>query len=89
MKKGFLIAACLVLAVTVAGAQEKKENEQEYKLSSQTLDQQGGALDKQIAAYSVRMAEIIKKYNLLKTTGIRIIPYQTTYVQGADFIEME
>jgi len=89
MKKGSLIAACLVLAVTVAGAQEKKENEQEYKLSSQTLDQQGGALDKQIAAYSVRVAEIIKKYNLLKTTGIRIIPYQTTYVQGADFIEME
>ncbi len=91
MKKGFLIAACVMLTIAVAGAQDqdKKGSGEEYKLSSQTLDQQGGELDKQIAAYSTRMAEIIKKYNLLKTTGIRIIPYQTTYVQGQDFIEME
>ncbi len=89
MKKGLLIAACVMLAIGVAGAQEKKESEQEYKLSSQTLDQQGGELDKQVTAFAARMADIIKKYNLTKTTGIRIIPYQTTYIQGQDFIEME
>jgi hypothetical protein len=89
MKKGIIIAACLVFAVVSAVAQDKKESDQEYKLTSQTLDQQGGELDKQVTAYAGRMADIIKKYNLLKTTGIRIIPYQTTYVQGADFIEME
>lgn len=89
MKRAFIIAACLMLMISVAGAQDKKGKDQEYKLSSETLDQQGRELDKQITAYAVKMADIIKKYNLLKITGIRIIPYQTTYVQGPDFIEMD
>ncbi len=89
MKKAFLIAACVMLTVAVSRAQEKKGDEKEYKLSSETLDQQGKELDKQVTAYSAKMADIIKKYDLLKTTGIRIIPYQTTYAQGQDFIEME
>ncbi len=91
MKKALIMAACVILAGAIAGAQEKekKGGDQQYKLTSQTLDQQGSELDKQITNYSARMAEIIKKYDLLKTTGIRIIPYQTTYAQGQDYIEME
>lgn len=89
MKKAFLVSLCIAMMITILSAQEKKTSDQQYKLTSEQLDKQGKSLDAQILAYGKRMAEIIKSYELLKATDIRIIPYQTTYVMGSDFIEME
>lgn len=89
MKKLLLVSACIVLMVAVLNAQEGGDKGQAYKLTSETLNQQGRELDSQITALSKRMAEIVKNYELLKAEGVRIIPYQTTYVLGQNFIEME
>jgi len=89
MKKLFLISACIVLMVAVTSAQESGDKGQAYKLTSETLNQQGKDLDAQITKLSQRMADIIKKYELLKSDAVRIIPYQTTYILGSNFIEME
>jgi hypothetical protein len=89
MKRAFLAVTCLIVMVAVSSAQEKKGNEQEYKLTSEKLDQQGKELDAQVTALTNKLADIIKKYDLLKTTGIRVIPYQTTFSQGPDFILLE
>jgi hypothetical protein len=89
MKKLFLISACLMFMVAVSSAQESEDKGQMYKLTSETLNQQGKDLDTQITGLSKRMADIIKKYELLKADGVRIIPYQTTYILGSNFIEME
>jgi hypothetical protein len=89
MKKLFLISACILLMVAVSNAQESGDKGQMYKLNSETLNQQGKDLDSQITKLSQRMADIIKKYELLKADAVRIIPYQTTYILGSNYIEME
>jgi hypothetical protein len=89
MKRALLAAACLIIMFAVSSAQEKKGGDQEYKLISEKLEQQGKELDNQIFDLTKKIAEIIKKYDLLKTSGIRVIPYQTTFSQGADFIMFE
>jgi hypothetical protein len=89
MKRAFFAVACLIFVVAVSSAQEKKGSEQEYKLTSEKLDQQGKELDAQIIALTNKIADIIKKYDLLKSTGIKVIPYQTTFLQGSDFIVLE
>ncbi|OHD63109.1 MAG: hypothetical protein A2176_08390 [Spirochaetes bacterium RBG_13_51_14] len=89
MKKAILIAVCLAFMFSVSGAQEKKEKELEYKLTSEKLDQQGKDLDVQIAALSKKMGDIIKKYDMLKASGVRVLPYQTNYILGPDYIEIE
>lgn len=88
MKKGLLVFAGMLLMIAVSAAQEKKAEEQKYKLTSEQIDQRGKNLDAQIATLANKMADVIKKYNLLKATDIRVIPYQTTFVQGDDFIEI-
>lgn len=88
MKKGLLVLASVLLMIAVSAAEEKKSDEQKYKLTSEQIDEQGRKLDAEIASLAKKMAEVIKKYNMLKATDIRIIPYQTTFVQGADFIEL-
>jgi len=59
------------------------------KLSSENLDSQGIELDNQIIELNNKIAGVIKKYNLLKTTGIRVLPYQTSYRLGDNYIEIE
>lgn len=88
MKKTILVMACLVLMVAVSMAQEKDQKGQINKLTSEALDKQGRDLDAQITGIGKKIADIIKNYELLKAP-VRFIPYQTTLVQGADFIEME
>ncbi|MBN2157801.1 MAG: hypothetical protein JW807_00290 [Spirochaetes bacterium] len=88
MKKAFMVILCVALTAVISTAQEKKSDKQ-YKLESEQLDRVGKSLDAQILAYGKRMAEIIHKYELLKASDLRIIPYQTTYVMGSDYIEME
>lgn len=87
MKKLFLVLACLILTFTISGAQEKEQNE--YKLMSEKLDQQGKELDAQTTSLSNKIAAIIKKYDLLKTSNIRFVPFQTTYDLGPGYIELE
>jgi hypothetical protein len=80
------------MAATIAIAQEKEKNktgDQEYKLSSEKLDEQGKFLDAQIISLCQDISGIIKRYDLLNTKGIRFVPYQTTYNLGQNFIEME
>ena len=87
MKRMILVVSCCISMAVAAAAQDK--GEQKYKLMSERLDQQGKELDAQISSLNTKLAGIIKKYDLLKTTGVRILPYQMTYVIGQNFIEME
>ena len=89
MKRALLAIACFMLICAVSIAQEKKGSGQEYALISEKLEQQGKVLDAQIFDLTKKISEIIKKYDLLKTAGIRVIPYQTTFSQGSDFIMLE
>jgi hypothetical protein len=87
MKKIILVIFCSFFMFAVSIAQDKSE--QQYKLTSERLDQQSKELDAQISSLNKRIAGIIKKYNLLKTPEVRMVPYQTKYVLGSDFIELE
>lgn len=94
MMKGFVARALIMLAVFPVAlvAQDKgKENaeKQEYTLTSENLDRQGKALDAQILGLNRSIADVVKKYNLLGTPGIRSLPYQYSYHLGKDFIELE
>ena len=71
----------------VSGAQDKGDDK--YKLTSETLDKKSRDLDSQIKNLNKKIAEIVKKYNLLKTPEVRVVPYQMNYVLGPNFIEME
>jgi hypothetical protein len=71
----------------VSGAQDKIADK--YKLTSETLNQKSKDLDSQIKSLNKKLAEIVKKYNLLNTPKVSVVPYQMNYVLGSNFIEME
>jgi hypothetical protein len=84
-----VLIAAFVLA-PASDAQNKKEAKSgKYTLKSEKLDKQGKELDAQIVDLNNKIASVIKKFDLLNTPGIRILPYQTSYVLGKNFIEME
>lgn len=85
-----LFSVCIILPV-ISKAQQKGTTDisKKYNLQSDKLDEQGRSLDGQILELNNKIAKIIKKYNLLNTTGIRVVPFQTTYNLGKNFIEIE
>lgn len=92
MKRLLVIFVAIVLPVAIAGAQEKKSpggKQGQYSLDSANLDEQGKGYDGQIRALCADIAAAIKKYDLLKNKNIRFIPFQTSFIQGNDYIEME
>jgi hypothetical protein len=98
MKKVFslMMMAALVISVHAdLGAQnatqkeEKEKDSKQYALTSERLDEQGKELDKQIVDYSKKIEAAIKKYDLFNTKDIRVLPYQSEYRQGKDYIEIE
>jgi len=90
MKKiyAFIFSIFMIFTlVNLINAQEKQG--QKYKLSSERLDNQGKELDREILNLSTKIASVIKKYDLLNTKDIRIVPYQTSYDLGKDYIKLE
>jgi hypothetical protein len=84
----FIVAFVLAPASDAQNKREAKSGKQ-YTLKSEKLDKQGKELDSQILDLNSKIASVIKKFDLLNTPGIRILPYQTSYVLGKNFIEME
>ncbi len=80
-----LFAAAIIFVPVLIFAQVGDK----YKLTSEKLDKQGNSLDEEILNLNKKIAAVIKKYNLLKTKDIRILPYQTTYNLGDNYIEIE
>ena len=93
MKKIILAGALIISIVAVLGAQDadKKggKTDEKSSLSSESLDAQGMSLDKQIVELSAAIENAIKRYDLLNTKGIRIVPYQMDLKQEKDYIELE
>lgn len=89
MKKAYIAAACLLIAMGVSTAQEPAGKTKEASLTSEGLDQEGKKLDEQIFDLNKKIGEIIGNYELLKAEGIRWVPYQMTYIMGSNYIEME
>lgn len=87
MKKIVVSLICCMFAATLSVAQEK--DQKQYRLTSDSLDLQGKELDSQIVNLNKKIAGIVKDYGLLKATRLTVIPYQTIYVMGSDFIELE
>jgi hypothetical protein len=88
----FTVVLIIAFSLTQSSdAQDKTgaKSEKKYTLTSKKLDNQGKELDSQIIDLNNKIADVIKKFKLLNTPGIRILPYQTTYVLGKDYIEME
>lgn len=90
MKRIACAIIMLVMMSAVSWSQDKDKDKkgQEYKLTSEVLQKEGQNLDNRITDIGKKIAEIIKNYDLLKAP-VRIIPYQTNFVQGNDYIELE
>ncbi len=90
MKKTALLLVCIAAAGFFAdlGAQENTK-QKEYSLSSKVLEEQCKELDKEILNITKKLATIVKDTDLLKTKDIRILPYQSAYRIGDDYIEIE
>jgi hypothetical protein len=87
MKKIFVLSVCFLIMAAASRAQEKSDVQN--ALSSESLNKQSKELDNQIKSLNRKIADIIKKYNLLKTLDVRVVPYQMNYLLGQDFIQME
>lgn len=84
MKRYVGIAVMLTALFVTAGLFS-----QENSLESDKLAEQGKELDKQIADLNTKIAELIKKHQLLKADDIAVLPYQTQFTQGDGFITIE
>lgn len=58
-------------------------------LDSDYINSQGKELDKQILDINKKISDIFKKYDLINQKNIRVLPYETTYKIGPDYIEIE
>ncbi len=90
--KGRFKAFCILVVIIVTlpiFAQQNTGKAKKYSLQSDVLIQQGKELDREIAVLNIKIQEVIKKFDLLNTKDIRIVPYQTQYILGKDYIQME
>ncbi len=87
MKKISVVLVCFLIMTGATRAQDKSDAQS--ALTSQSLDKQSKDLDSQIKSLNRKIADIVKKYNLLKTQDVRVVPYQMNYLLGQDFIQME
>jgi hypothetical protein len=87
MKQFFLILLCCVVPLAAGLGQAKKAPEN--KLESENIDNEGKNLDSLINDLNVKLAGLIKRYELFKNDGIRVLPYRFSYSTGDGFIEME
>ncbi len=74
---------------THASPQEGKSGETKDRLSSEKLDKEGRDLDSQIVNLCKKIEDVVRRYDLMKTKGIRILPYRTTYRLTDNYIEIE
>ncbi|MBN1531155.1 MAG: hypothetical protein JXA20_00695 [Spirochaetes bacterium] len=87
MKRILCLASAMVFAcVLVLQAQEQGAKS---TLTSEKLDKQEKDLDAQYLELTKRMEEIVKNYKLMEIKDIRIVPYQTDYRLGSDYIMIE
>lgn len=86
MRTLFIIVISLIIVFPSMILGQDKEK---YTLSSERLDNEGKELDTQIFNLNNKIQDMIKQYDLISTKGIRILPYQTTYNLGSNFIEIE
>jgi hypothetical protein len=84
MKKSIRFLFILLFIPVIILAQNSNSN-----LDSDFLNSQGKELDRQILEVNKKISDIMKKYDLLNTKDIRILPYETTYKIGSDYIEVE
>ncbi len=87
------VAGVLFLPFILYAQQTNQKGEQAgsqgYSLESDRIDDQEKTLDGQIGELNKKIAEVIRKYNLVKIKDIRFLPYQTSYKLGDNFIEIE
>ncbi len=86
--KAFIPLFIFLVSLPVFSQQNDKKAKK-YSLQSDILVQQGKELDREISILNNKIAQVIKKYDLLNTKDIRIVPYQIQYRLGKDYIEME
>ncbi len=84
MKKAIRFFIILLFVPVVILAQNSNSS-----LDSDYINSQGKELDKQIVDVNKKMSDIFKKYDLINSKDIRILPYETTYKLGTDFVEIE
>ncbi len=85
----YFTAAFLLIATTVLQAQQAQKGDKANTLISERIENQKKSLDEQYLSLTQRMEKIIKDYKLLETKDIRVVPYQTTYKLGPDYIMLE
>ncbi len=83
------ISLFFAMVLIFSAAISAQDDSKDYKLTSEMLDKQSNELDQQIFNLNKSLAALIKKYDLLKTTDIKVLPFQTNYNLGPDFIEIE
>lgn len=84
MKKSIRFLAILLFMPVFVMAQNSNSS-----LDSDYINSQGKELDKQILDVNKKISDIFKKYDLINQKNIRVLPYETTYKIGPDYIEME
>ncbi|HOO73496.1 MAG TPA: hypothetical protein PK926_17180 [Spirochaetota bacterium] len=87
MKRMFLLLLCCIVPLVYGFGQEKKA--QENKLQSENIDNEGKNLDSLINDLNVKIAGLVKKYDLFNNDGIKILPYRFSYSKGDGYIELE
>jgi hypothetical protein len=83
-----VLALAMVAGYRVYEAQAQEAREQS-KLNSEGLEAESKDLDNQIVALSAKIEEVVKRYNLMTTKDIRILPFQVTYDLTSDSIEIK
>lgn len=89
MKKITSALAIFAIVLPLALAAQEKSNKKDSALYSEKLEAQEKELDAQIKTINNKIADVVKRYDLLNTKNIRVLPYQTAYELGPDFIEIE
>ncbi|MDA3900520.1 MAG: hypothetical protein PF637_08375 [Spirochaetes bacterium] len=77
----------LLVFVSVVNAQAEKADDEAAK--GENIKKDSAALDKEIAAFSQKMADVIKKYELAKAESVQLLPFRMEYDQGEGFIYLQ
>jgi len=83
-----ILSAALFAVFTVINAQTKTKAEEEAALN-ENIKKDSQSLDKEIALFSNKISEVIKKYKLSEAEGVQLLPFRMEYDMTKEFIYMQ
>lgn len=85
----FFKTVTLILALALClPLMSQKTTESKSELTTENIEKDSKALDKEVSDFSAKIESVIKDYQLMDAADVKILPYRMQFIKGDGYIEL-